>query len=142
MKQRQFDSIVEEEINTEEYSLVLFRNIKEFGRLFFERVNPTHIINIWGQPYKKYRKTRYPNYIRLGRILIKVFVPVFSCNLLNFTIIPYLFGFLISLYFINYVMLIVDGGMNCLLESKENLEEEKPFSWSNIYGMNSKRNVI
>lgn len=128
INKRNLDNI---NINLEgKYRFIKYRNLKEFSYILFEKLNPNHIIQVWGLPKKKYRKTNYVYYIKVGKILIECFVPFFSMNLFNnISIQNYIFGLFFSFSCISYFMFIIDifegVKIKCLSVLKENLGEVK-----------------
>lgn len=71
-------------------SFVQHRNLKEFSSFYIERINPTHIIYLYGKLKKKYiHDGHYNKVIKVGEILLSL---GFALNINN-----YLFGITINI---------------------------------------------
>lgn len=66
-QKRIFNDIIEKFKLPKKAHLVQFRNLKEFKYFNIEKINPNHIIELYGKLKKKYKNT---NRVHVGRILI------------------------------------------------------------------------
>lgn len=95
-----------------DFKLILYRNPKEFIWFYLERVNPNHIIDIFGLPKKKNRKDGTLKYYRVGKIILSVYAGFFSFTFIN----EYIFLFL---YYTSIIYLTL-AFMGNILEKEYN----------------------
>lgn len=74
-------------------SLVLFRNVGEFGSMYIERINPDHRGIVWGRRRKELKKGTA--YIKVGEIY---FMSIFIAYVLSqIAFVDYLTGYVLNL---------------------------------------------
>lgn len=86
-----------------DFKLILYRNPKEFIWFYLERVNPNHIIDIFGLPKKKNRKDGTLKYYRVGKIILSLYAGGLSYTFINEYI--YLFLYYTSIIYLTLAML-------------------------------------
>lgn len=98
----------------EDFKLILYRNPKEFIWFYLERVNPNHIISIFGIPKRKHRKDGKLKYYRVGKIILPCYAGLLSLSFIQ----EYVFVFL---YYTSVVYLTLSFlGIIIELENKQN----------------------
>jgi hypothetical protein len=87
-----------------DFKLILYRNPKEFIWFYLERVNPNHIIDIFGLPKKKNRKDGTLKYYRVGKIILSLYAGTLSFTFITEYI--YLFLYYTSIIYLTLIMLV------------------------------------
>jgi len=92
-----------------DFELLLFRNPKEFIHFNLEFVNPTHKVNIYGIPKKKYRRDNYVKQYLIGKIFFKSFMPIFYICMINDFLLKMFYYSVISYLFFCLIVFICDN---------------------------------